>query len=421
MDSLTGKKMGQYLVKEKLGSGGMAEVYRALHVRLGAERAIKVIRAEFSDSEDFRLRFENEARIVASLRHPNIVQVHDFGEEDGLFYMVMEFVAGRDLKQIQASRGFRKRPDEAVEILVQVANALEYAHKRGLLHRDLKPDNIMLDTEGRPILMDFGIAKIVGAELRLTQTGCGIGTPAYMAPEQAIGERDLTPSCDVYSMGIVLYEMLTGELPYRADTPIAAIMKAVNDPMPLPREKNREISGELQNVILRATGKQPQDRYQTAAAFAAALAQTVGVESHLHEPNVPQAPPLAGQRTSAEDWRTRYRWAMFLGAVLLYTFFSASPEAWRWYQHGVGILSNCALGLQVGYGSEVFAVSHTILALVGVPWLLAAVLPRSASGNGVVRNWLAGLPLAVLLLVVVCLGLGSEHATQLDSPYANCW
>ncbi len=269
MQSLSGRTIGQHIVKERLGSGGMAEVYKALHPRLNAHRAMKVIRPEFSSSEDFRARFTAEAQLVAGLRHPNIVQVHDFGEEDGLFYMMMEFVDGQDLHTLH--QGGQVDLAKAVDLMLQVARGLQEAHGQGVLHRDLKPENVMVNTKGQAILMDFGIARLLDADTRLTQTGMSIGTPQYMAPEQLLGERQITAAADVYALGVMLYELLVGEQPFRANTPAAAMIKAINDPLPLPRASNPAIPEALENVMLRACAKDPGQRYVDAGAFAAAL------------------------------------------------------------------------------------------------------------------------------------------------------
>lgn len=270
-DNLIGRNLGHYAVMERLGRGGMADVYKAFHPQLEMYRAIKVIRREFVTAPDFRARFQKEAQAVATLRHPNIVQIHDFGEQDEAYYMVMEFIQGRDLKRIIQEEG-RVRPiSRALDIVDQVAGALHYAHSQGLIHRDIKPENIMISDEGLPILMDFGIAKLLTSSTQLTQTGLGIGTPAYMPPEQAKALPDIGPPTDIYSLSVVLYEMLTGRVPYSADTPMAVMLKAINDPMPLPRTFSSDISESLQQVLLKGLAKEANDRYATAKQFQEAL------------------------------------------------------------------------------------------------------------------------------------------------------
>ena len=271
---LAGQVIGSYHITSRLGRGGMADVYKALHTDLKVHRAIKFIRPEFVTSEDFVARFQKEAQAVAKLEHPNIVRIHDFGNVDNQFFMVMQFVDGLDLKHHLANTGAIDA-DDAIDLVVPIAAALSYAHERDLIHRDIKPENIMLGEKNEPILMDFGIAKLLTESTALTQTGVGIGTPAYMAPEQAQGLA-ITPATDIYALTVVLYELVTGRQPYSADTPIAVMLKAISDPLPLPRDINPAISEELQAVILKGTAKDPLARYQSADEFAADLRSVRG-------------------------------------------------------------------------------------------------------------------------------------------------
>lgn len=297
MSDLVGTTIGPYQITQRLGRGGMADVYKAFHRELSIHRAIKFIRPEFVTSDDFRARFQQEAQSVARLRHPNIVQIHDFGVSDGHFYMVMEFLEGRTLKELLRTTG-RTTPSTAVNIVKGVAEALEYAHSRDLIHRDIKPDNIMIDLEGRPVLMDFGIAKLVTASTQLTQTGAGIGTPAYMAPEQARGEP-VSPATDIYALSIVLFELLTGQVPYNADTPMAIMLKALSDPLPMPRSFNPDISEALQGVILKGTAKAPEARYRSAVEFIAALDSAINEKTT--DRTAPPAPALVDNASSIKS------------------------------------------------------------------------------------------------------------------------
>jgi tRNA A-37 threonylcarbamoyl transferase component Bud32 len=280
MTNLVGQTIGQHQIIEPLGGGGMAYVYKAYHPGLDVYRAIKVIRPEFVGEAGFKERFQREAQAVARLRHPNIVQVHDYGSQDQLYYMVMEFIEGEDLKSYLERRGPLRPFGEVISLIEQVASALDYAHQAGILHRDIKPANMMLTPRQQLILTDFGIAKILEKEKQeqMTQAGVGMGTPAYMAPEQARGQLDIGPPADIYSLGIVLYEMLTGRVPYTADTPLAVVLKVVNDPMPSPRTFSPDISDALQGVLLKATAKDPAQRYQTAAALVEGLNRSLKVE-----------------------------------------------------------------------------------------------------------------------------------------------
>ena len=265
MSELVGNKIGNYELTRHLGRGGMADVYEALHKDLDVHRAIKVIRPDFVSSEDFRQRFLREARAAAQLEHPNIVRVYDFGVENGQYHMVMQLVRGTDLSDLLKHQGAYSEA-AAIALTVKLASALGAAHGLGLVHRDVKPQNIMIAEGGEPILMDFGIAKLLTAETALTQTGVGIGTPAYMSPEQAQG-LEVTAASDLYSLIIVLFEMLTGEQPYRAETPIASILRVINEPLPRLRTLVPGANERLESVIIKGTAKSPGDRYEDAQAL----------------------------------------------------------------------------------------------------------------------------------------------------------
>jgi serine/threonine protein kinase/tetratricopeptide (TPR) repeat protein len=314
---MPGKKIGQYEITDHLGRGGMADVYKAVHPGLSVNRAIKVIRPELVRSDDFRIRFQKEAHTVAELRHPNIVQVHDFGTDDDSFYMVMEFIEGHDLKQLLNTQGSIRPIDSALAIVIRIASALEYAHSRDIVHRDIKPDNIMLSESGTPILMDFGIAKLLTSDTNLTQQGLGIGTPAYMAPEQASADAEIGPAADIYALSIVLYEMLTGTVPFKGDSAMAVMMQAINDPLPAPRDFKPDISEELQAVICKGAAKNPADRYASARAFREAL------EAVMHEPDADatyprQRPPTTEPKSSAASIGSpRSIWVRRAGILLL--------------------------------------------------------------------------------------------------------
>ncbi len=337
---LIGQVIGNHQIIEPLGTGGMAEVYKARHTELKIYRAIKFIRAEFAGSGDFQERFLREARAIAGLEHPGIVRIHDFGSHDGLYYMVMQYVDGVDLKRVIRERG--PIPEqEAVRWVADIADALAYAHRRDIVHRDVKPENIMLDAQGGVHLMDFGIAKLVHAETALTQTGVGIGTPAYMAPEQAQGQ-EITAATDIYALGIVLYELLTGEQPFSADTPIAVLVKAMHDPMPLPQRINPKISDQAQAAILQATAKNPADRHRDAMAFKAELfalpepdrLPVMGDDETLvvkpvrgtEQPSAP-APPAATPVARSRNGRARwFGVGALLAALLLAVWVMRAPD-----------------------------------------------------------------------------------------------
>ena len=280
--SLEGQTLGRYRVLEPLGRGGMARVYRAYHPQLDRYVAIKVLRSDLMEDEDFLARFRREAQAVAALRHPNIVQVFDFDVQDELYFMVMELLEGDTLKTRLNDYRVRdeKMPSgEVVRVLLDVLDGLAYAHSEEMIHRDIKSANILLTKKGQAVVADFGIAQIVGST-RHTASGALMGTLDYMAPEQGLEGRSDARS-DIYSLGIVFYEMLTQRTPFEADTPLAVLMKHVNDPLPLPCKIDPDIPEPFERVVLKALAKRPDDRYQSAEGMAQALhgaAEEAGVE-----------------------------------------------------------------------------------------------------------------------------------------------
>jgi len=271
MSNLVGQSLGRYHILEQLGEGGMAIVYKAYDIRLERDVAVKVIRVDqFAPAvlERILKRFEREAKALARLTHPNIVNVIDYGEYEGAPYLVMEYLPGGTLKQ---RLGHPMPWQEAVRILLPIAQALTYAHEHNIVHRDVKPSNILLTESGQPMLTDFGIAKILESEetATLTGTGIGVGTPEYMAPEQWTGQAG--PQSDIYSLGVVFYELVTGRKPYVADTPAAILLKQANEPLPLPRQFAPGLPEAVERVLFKALAKKPEDRYASMDAFAAAL------------------------------------------------------------------------------------------------------------------------------------------------------
>jgi tRNA A-37 threonylcarbamoyl transferase component Bud32/flagellar basal body-associated protein FliL len=263
--SLIGQTVGKYQVTEILGRGGMAEVYKAYQETLDRNVAIKVMHSFLADEQGFLGRFQREARAMAALNHPSIVGVYDFDVFDDVYYIVMEYVSGGTLKQrIESASGLGDSMplSASTRVVLEVADALAYAHGRGMVHRDIKPGNIMLTDEGRAVLTDFGIAKILSGPT-FTATGAMVGTPAYMSPEQGLGQPGDERS-DLYALGVLYYQMATGRLPYDADTPLAVILKHVNEPVPLPTDFNDDIPGAIQAVIVKAMAKDPGERYQSA-------------------------------------------------------------------------------------------------------------------------------------------------------------
>jgi serine/threonine protein kinase len=280
--SLEGHTLGKYRVLESLGRGGMARVYRAYHPQLDRYVAIKALRSDLVEDEEFLARFRREAQAVAALRHPNIVQVFDFDVQDDIYYMVLELLEGDTLKtrlNDYRARSTRVPLGDMVRILLDVLDGLAYAHGEGMIHRDIKSANILLTKRGQAVIADFGIAQIVGST-RHTASGALMGTLNYMAPEQGLKGQSDTRS-DIYSLGIVLYEMLTQRTPFDADTPLAILMKHLNDPLPLPRQIDPTIPEPFERVVFKALAKQPEGRYQSAEEMAQALrdaADEAGIE-----------------------------------------------------------------------------------------------------------------------------------------------
>ena len=271
-DKLIGTTIGKYVIVESLGRGGMAEVYLAYQASLERYVAIKLMHTFLADEQDFLTRFQREARAMASLNHRNIVGVYDFDVQDGDYYIVMEYVPGGTLKQrleSLAKEGEKLPLSESTRVALEVADALSYAHGRGMVHRDIKPANIMISEDGHVVLTDFGIAKILSGP-SFTATGAMIGTPAYMSPEQGLGQPGDERS-DLYALGVLYYQMATGNLPYDADTPLAVIMKHVNEPIPPPSATVEGLPVEIQDVIIKALAKDPDERYQSADEFASDL------------------------------------------------------------------------------------------------------------------------------------------------------
>ena len=274
MSNLIGQILGRYHILEQLGEGGMATVYKAFDTRLEANVAVKVIRTDNlpqSGVERALKRFEREAKALAQLNHPNIVKVIDYGEYEDRPYLVMPYLEGGTLKGLMQARGALPWQD-AVRLLLPISKALAYAHQRGMIHRDVKPSNVLITDSGEPMLSDFGVTKIIEEEatVDLTGTNATVGTPEYMAPEQAIS-KSIDHRVDIYALGIVFYEMITGRKPYVADTPLAVLFKQASEPLPRPKQFAPDLPDKVEQIILKALAKKPEDRYQTMGEFAIAL------------------------------------------------------------------------------------------------------------------------------------------------------
>ncbi len=276
MPNLIGQSFGRYQILEQLGEGGMAIVYKAYDTRLETEVAVKVIRTDNilpSVLDRALKRFEREAKALAKLTHPNIVKVSDYGEYEGKPYLVMPYLPGGTLK---LKLGKSIPWQEAIQLLIPIADALDYAHSQNMIHRDVKPSNILLTQRGQPMLTDFGIAKVLDLEetLDLTGTSAAVGTPEYMAPEQATAKA-VDHRADIYALGVVLYEMVTGRKPFVADTPLAVLFKHASDPLPRPKQFVPDLPDGVEKVLLKALAKKPEDRYQSMAEMRTAFERVI--------------------------------------------------------------------------------------------------------------------------------------------------
>jgi tRNA A-37 threonylcarbamoyl transferase component Bud32 len=297
-----GAEVGPYRVVEQVGQGGMATVYKAYQAALSRFVALKVLPPYLAAEPDFETRFRDEAVRLAALRHPSIPAVFDYGTVEGITFIASDFIDGGTLSE---QLGSPLPLDYTASLLGPVASALDYAHSRGVVHRDIKPSNILLTRDGKPMLTDFGIARMLAPDHSLTQTGMILGTPQYMAPEQGSGET--SAAGDIYSLGVVAYHMLTGRVPFDAATPMAVILAKQQDPLPLPRSLNPNIPEHVEEILLKALSRDPAARHTSAAAFIRALgdaAQSDGKAAGGTAPRVPDAtvampaaePPRRGSR-----------------------------------------------------------------------------------------------------------------------------
>jgi beta-lactam-binding protein with PASTA domain/predicted Ser/Thr protein kinase len=327
---------GRYRVLSRLGSGGMADVYLAQDQLLGREVAVKVLHHHFAEDQEFVERFKREASSAAALSHPNIVGIFDRGEWNGTYYIAMEYVAGRSLKALVRESG-PLDPAVAIETVIQILRAARFAHRRGVIHRDLKPHNVILDEEGRARVTDFGIARAGASDM--TMTGSIMGTAQYLSPEQAQG-YEVSAASDIYSVGVILYELLTGVVPFEGETAVAIAFKQVSATPRPPSELNPALPASLDAVVLRALAKDPLERYADDDELIAALqaerdklpAAVAGQDGH-HVPHPPHEPPTSllmapplgpyepygeeGQDEEEERRRRRNRWLAWGAGLLL--------------------------------------------------------------------------------------------------------
>ncbi|MGI9859857.1 Stk1 family PASTA domain-containing Ser/Thr kinase [Moorella naiadis] len=338
---------GRYEIISELGGGGMARVYRGQDRLLNRSITIKILREQYASDKEFLTRFQREAQAVASLSHPNVVSIYDVGQDDGLHYLIMEYVEGRSLKDLISERA-PLPPLEAIDIAQQICDALEHAHENGVVHRDIKPHNILITRNGRVKVTDFGIAQAV-SEVTMSQSGNMIGSVHYLAPEQARGGV-VGATADIYSLGIVLYEMLTGILPFQGETPVAVAIKHLQEsPRPL-RDLNPNVPPALERIVMRSLEKDPYRRYPSAAALRSdlravknALADASFATQVL--PAIEALDPLP-----ATPHKPRRR-----------------PRVWAWVLVALLFLGLAAAGLWAGFRYYLAVGETQVPAVVGLP------------------------------------------------------
>jgi serine/threonine protein kinase len=275
MEDLTGKQFGAYEIAAPLGEGGMAAVYKAYQPAMERFVAVKVLSRTLAESTEFTNRFQREAIMLARLQHPHILPVFDYGQEDGYSYIVMPFLQNGTLAELLLAR--RRTLSEIHQIMTQIGGALGYAHARGMIHRDVKPSNVLIDEQGNCLLTDFGLARMMQASSdRLTSAGAVMGTPAYMSPEQGKGDS-VDGRSDLYSLGVIFYEMLTGQVPYQDNFPMMVVIKHIRDPLPSARALAPELNEATERVLIKSLAKEPDERYQTADDFVQAVKKVIQV------------------------------------------------------------------------------------------------------------------------------------------------
>lgn len=264
-----GENVGPYRITEQLGQGGMATVYKAYHAALDRYVALKALHPAFNEDKSFAARFQREARVVAKLEHPNIVPIYDYAEHESRPYLVMKYIEGDTLKARLLQGPLSS--EEINQVVDSVGSALAYAHQQGILHRDIKPSNVLIGTDGIMYLADFGLARIAQASESTLSSDSIMGTPQYISPEQAMGKKELDEGTDIYSFGVMLYEMVVGQVPFTADTPFSIIHDHIYSPLPMPRAINPQVPESVERVLLKALAKERADRYDTVPSLVKAF------------------------------------------------------------------------------------------------------------------------------------------------------
>ena len=318
-----GENVGPYRIIEQLGQGGMATVYKAYHAALDRYVAIKALHLAFGEDQNFLTRFQREARLVAKLEHPNIVPVYDYSEHEGRPYLVMKFIEGDTLKARLAQGPLTSA--EIEKVVDAIGSALAYAHKQGILHRDIKPSNVLVANDGQLYLADFGLARMAQSGESTLSSDMIMGTPQYISPEQAMGTKELDEGTDIYSLGVMMYEMVVGRVPFNADTPFSIIHDHIYSPLPLPHSINPKVPESVERVLLKALAKERSDRYADVDSLVRAFKEAwtsagipmQGTAIAMRPAQLKAASPASKTVAAKSAAKKRSPWPFIVGGVLL--------------------------------------------------------------------------------------------------------
>lgn len=418
-----GQQVGPYQIEQKLGQGGMATVYKAHHQALDRYVAVKVMHIALSEDETFLERFKREAQIVGKLLHPNIIPIFDYAAHENQPFLVMQYVEGQTLKQ-----RMRRKPltlQEVTEVVNAVASALDYAHQNDVLHRDVKPSNIMLDHAGRPYLTDFGLARIASLGESTLSTDMMLGTPQYISPEQAKGIRNLDAGTDIYSLGVVLYELVVGRVPFLADTPYTIIHDHIYKPLPLPTEMNPGVPKEVEQVLLTVLQKERSRRYESAGELAKAFAKAVA-RSDMEEISHHALRPESFKDTPADQRPSSAASPALTSDGIRVEIITPTPVDQQALERQSQVQSqrvNATPTTSTGAGYAVPTPTPAIPSpYVGTPSGGSVLVPGTPVNYRVERNgngWLIG---GCLTFIVMCLLSGGIVMSTMNEPqFADEW